>query len=297
MRRRILVSIFVIISLVLLSLGARGQLYAEKSFLWQIQTDKGNSYLLGSIHLLKKEHYPLRDVIEKAFTESDVLVVEADITGPNAAEMSMKVLQKGMYQGEETLKDNLSEKTYLVVKDKMKAMGMDIEGFKKFKPWMVAMMILNQQLLKLGFDPNYGIDMYFLKKAAGQKEIRELEGIEFQLNLFESFSKEEMDKFLLSTVLEAEQTEKEIDKMFNAWLSGEADTMERLLTENIDKYPELKGLYKKINDDRNVGMAEKVSNLIGEGKKCFVVVGAIHMVGKQGLVQLLKDKGYSITQL
>lgn len=295
MRRRIFISILVVIALV--TLGSFGQLYAEKSFLWKVESDKGTGYLLGSIHLLKKDHYPLKQVIEDSFAESDTLVVEANLSDPEVTKLFMPLLQKGMYQGGETLKDNISEKTYQLTRDKLKEMGLDIEQYIKFKPWMAAMTILNIQLMKMGFDPNYGIDMYFMKKAAGKKEILELEGIEFQLKLFESFSKEESEKFFLSSILEADQLGKGMDQMVNAWIKGEVETMQRLMTENIDKYPELKDFYKKIADDRNVGMADKIIKYLEQGKKCFVVVGAAHMVGKKGIVQLLKDKGYTVTQL
>ncbi len=295
MRRRIFISVLVAIFLVVT--GLSGQLYAEKSFLWKVESDKGSGYLLGSIHLLKKEHYPLRKAIEDAFADSDTMLVEADISSPEAMQVGMKFIQKGMYTGEETLKNNISEKTYQLAREKLKTMGLDIEHYQKFRPWMAALTILNIQLVKLGFDPNYGIDMYFMKKASGKKQIVELEGIEFQLKLFENFSKEESEKFFLSSVLEADQLGKEMDGMIKSWISGDVETLARLLTQNVDKYPELKDVYKKMIDSRHPGMVEKIVNYLGQGKKCFVVVGAAHMVGEKGIVQLLKDKGYTVTQL
>jgi len=202
-----------------------------------------------------------------------------------------------MYQGEETLKDNISEKTYQLAEKKLKELGMSIEGFQKFKPWMVAMTITSMELLKLGFNPDYGIDKYFLDKALGKKEIAELEGLEYQMNLFEGLSKEENDKFLLSSILEADQMEKDIDAMVNAWVFGDTEKMERLLTQNIQKFPELRGLYKKILDDRNEKMVEKIISYLKTGKKYYIVVGAAHMVGKKGIIQLLKEKGFKVDQL
>jgi uncharacterized protein YbaP (TraB family) len=295
MRRKTFISILIVIALLIP--GLLGQLYAEKSFLWKVESDKGNGYLLGSIHLLKKEHYPLRQVIEDAFADSDTMLVEADISDPETMKLGMQLIQKGTYRADETLKDNISEKTYRLAREKLKKMGFDIEHYKKFKPWMAALTILNFQLLKLGFDPQYGIDMYFMKKAAGKKEIMELEGIEFQLKLFENFSNEESEKFFLSSVLEADQLGKEMDRMIKSWVNGDVETLAGLLRENVDKFPELKDLYEKMIDGRHVGMVDKIVNYLGQGKKCFVVVGAAHMVGKKGIVQLLKDKGYTVTQL
>jgi uncharacterized protein len=293
-RKRIFISILVIVSIFVFS----SQVKAEKSFLWKIQTEKGNSYLLGSIHLLKKEYYPLRKVIEDSFAECDALVVEADLNGDKAMKSGVTMLQKGFYKEGESLKTDLSEKTYQLAADKLKSIGMNIENFQKYKPWMLAMLVLNQALVKLGFNPSYGIDFYFLGKAtAMKKEILELEGIEFQLKLFESFSKAEMEKFLLSTLLESDQMGTQMDLLIKSWLSGDLETMETLMTDGVKKEPELSDFYNKLIDVRNAGMMEKIQTYLKEGKKIFVVVGAAHMVGKKGIVQLLKDKGFKVDQL
>lgn len=270
---------------------------AGKSFLWQVEGTAGKSYLLGSIHLLKEEHYPLKKAIEDGFAQTDVLAVEADVSAKNLAKQGMMLLQKGMYQGEESLKNNLSEKTYQMAEKKLKDLGMDIQGFQKFKPWMVAMTISSLELIKLGFNPNLGIDKYFLEKASDKKEIAELEGMEFQINLFESFSREDNDKFLVSTIIEADQTAKEIETLIKAWASGDIEQMEKSISENIQKYPELEAVYKKILDTRNENMVKKITSYLKSDKKYFVIVGAAHMVGKKGIVQLLQEKGFTVTQL
>lgn len=289
---------FAMLLIILFSLSMLySQEQAGKSFLWEIQSEQGNSYLLGSVHLLKKEHYPLKKVIENAFAECDVLVLEIDLSGDKLLKAGMMMLQKGIYQGEETLADNISTKTYQLVSDKLKTMDMDIEGFKKSKPWMVAMTVLEKKLIQLGFNPMYGIDLYFLRKAEGKKEIKGLETVEFQLSLFENFSREENEKFLLSTILEADKLEKEMDKMITAWSTGDESAMEKTMMESIREYPELMSFYKKLNDDRNVRMVEQIISFLKTGKKHFIVAGAAHMAGKNGIVQLLKNKGYNISQL
>jgi len=297
----ILKKFFIIFVITWLSLAAMpGQENAHsagKSFLWQVEGTAGKSYLLGSIHLLKEEHYPLKKAIEDAFAQTDVLAVEADVSAKNLAKQGMMLLQKGMYQGDESLKNNLSEKTYRMAEKRLKDLGMDIEGFQKFKPWMVAMTISSLELIKLGFNPNLGVDKYFLEKASDKKEIAELEGMEFQINLFESFSKEENDKFLASTIIEADQTAKDIDILVKAWADGDIEQAEKSINENIHKYPELEAMYKKLMDVRNENMVEKIISYLKSAKKYFVIVGAGHMVGKKGIIQLLQEKGFTVTQL
>ncbi|MCP5102540.1 MAG: TraB/GumN family protein [bacterium] len=289
--------IFIITWAALVNVYGQGKTDSGKSFLWEVDSAAGKHYLLGSIHLLKKEHYPLKKSIEDAFEKTDVLAVEIDLSPDKMMQQSLMLMQKGMYTGEETLKGNLSEKTYQLAQTKLKEMDMDITMFQKFRPWMLAMTITSMKMIKLGFAPTYGIDSYFMGKAAGKKEIAELEGIDFQVKLFDGLSKEENEEFLLSSILEADHIEKEFAGMLDAWVSGDIEKMEKLLTENTQKYPELQNLYKKLLDDRNERMVEKIVTYFKTGKKYLVMVGAAHMVGKKGVVQLLKDKGFKLKQL
>jgi len=173
--------------LVLLSLIIYQAESAEqgKSFLWKIELDSNICYLFGSIHALKKSMYPLKKEIEVAFEGSEILAVEADLSSPKLGEALSLTMQRGQYTGEDSLQKNLTPKTFKLAEAKLKELGMDIKGFNKFKPWFLAMTISSMELLKLGFNPNYGIDKYFMDKALGKKDIVELEGVEFQLNIFE----------------------------------------------------------------------------------------------------------------
>ena len=122
--------------------------------------------------------YPLDYAIENAFAISDYLVVELN---PMTADQT-KLLQKGMYQGNKTVKDDLSDEAFTMLKDYLEKNNIPVAGFIKLKPGMITMMLESLQLMKLGFSPGYGIDMHFIKKAQGVKPIFELETIDEQLN-------------------------------------------------------------------------------------------------------------------
>ncbi|MCK4763639.1 MAG: TraB/GumN family protein [Candidatus Aminicenantes bacterium] len=269
-----------------------------KSFLWQLDTAAGKSYLLGSIHALKKEMYPLAPNIEAAFDNTDVLVVEADLSGDKLLEVGALLMKKGAYIGKETLKDNISEKTYNLTKEELKKFGMDIAQFRKSKPWFLAMTILSLEIMKAGFNTNYGIDKYFLDRAAAQKkEILELEGAGFQIELLDSFSPRESDYFLFATLQDTANFKEELESMVAAWSKGDVALMNKLTNKNIEQYPELAGIYKRLMDDRNEKMIEKLLTFFSAKKTYLIVVGAAHMVGKKGLVRLLKKKGFKLKQI
>lgn len=294
MKRKIMLVRFFVVLLLLAAVFLGAQ---EKSFIWEIQVGAGKSYLLGSVHFLKKDMYPLKPAMEDAFAAADVLAVEVDVSADKIMAAALLTMKRGMYTGEDTLKENISEKTYKLVEEWLKKNNMNIKDFKKHKPWLLAMTITGMELMKLGFDPNYGIDKYFMDKAAGKKEILELEGVEFQLDLFEGFSREENDQFLFAALQDAATSKEEFDKMVAAWLKGDAAEMEKLFTKNIRKYPELKGIFEKLNDARNEKMAAKILSFLNEEKTYLIVVGAAHLLGNKGLIQLLRDKGYTLKQL
>jgi len=280
------------------SYSVYGQNQSGKSFLWEIIPPNGkSSFLLGSVHMMKKEHYPLKQIIEDSFAKSDVLALEIDITGGKMLEMAGMMLQKATLPEGKTLKDVLSADTIKKLEQKTAQLSLSFDFLKNMQPWMAAMMIQQFEMAAMGFDAFYGIDMHFAQKAeALKKEVAELEGAEFQVNLFNGLSSMENESFLLASLKQSEQNKKEFARIINAWQTGDAAEINSLMVDYVRKDPETAIWMKKFLDDRNVLMAEKILQLLGSGKSIFVVVGAAHMVGQKGLVQLLRDRGYKVVQ-
>lgn len=292
----------IILFIILLSVLLPGRTWAkskDKAFLWEIQTEGKSSYLLGSIHFLKKESYPLKEVIEKTYANTDTLVLEIDFSKANLFQMPALVKEKAQYAEGETLQDNLSETSYQLVKKTLKTRyNIDIQDYHRFKAWYVAMEVESRELQKLGFSPFYGIDMYFLNKSTGKKKLAGLETIEFQLNLLDSFSKKEQELFLIHTLTETGQFGALVNKIVKYWTDGDIDQMEELLEEDSKKAPkELEGIGEKLLDKRNITMTKGILELLKKDKSYFIVVGAAHLVGKKGIISLLKKEGYNIKQL
>ena len=269
----------------------------EKSFLWELSVPYGKCYLLGTVHVLKKDHYPLPLVIEEAFAASELLLVEVDLSPEKMLPAAMKMLEHGMCRDQETIRDYLTAEAFARAETGMKNIGLDIDKFLKFKPWMLAALLLQKKLAQEGFDPEHGLDLYFLRKAAGNKEILELEGLDFQLGLFAGLSKEENSGLLLSAVLEAEMIGKIAEKIVQAWASGDKAALERFFISELVATPELKPFFRKLVDERNLQMVDKVIEYISAEREFFLAVGALHLIGEKGMVQLLRDRGYSLRQL
>jgi len=267
----------------------------QKSFLWKVQSKSATVYVLGSLHALKKEVYPLPEKIEDAFSKSDVLAVEANINELPLEDIT-GMIEKAVYRGNEGVKDHLSKETYELAEARLNRFGMPIELFQKSKPWFLGLMITALEMQRLGFDPEYGIDNHFLRKAVGGKRIVELESIAYQMNLLGALSERDQESFLLYTLRDLDILSKEMDGLTKAWSTGDTGAMESIVLRGAEDDPRVTSIYEKLIYERNNIMVSKIEGFLKTGGRYFVVVGAGHLVGKKGIIELMKNKGYSVEQ-
>jgi uncharacterized protein YbaP (TraB family) len=271
----------------------------EGGFLWKTEHNGNTVYMLGSIHIGSEEFYPLNSNIENAYDASDYLAVEADIVNVDPDELTEILVKKAVYTDGSTLEDHLSDEMYLDLKEALSYYGIAIEHVNMYEPWYVNMLLEGLRPMGLEYAPELGIDYHFLAKATDEKkEIIELEGMEFQLNMFDTFSKEIQFK-LLETTLMVEGNES-LKELMDAWNTSDDEAIERIvLADGGDNSPEYKEYMAEMLDNRNIGMADKIEQFLVSGKKetYFVVVGAAHYFGDMSIIKLLEEKGYEIEKI
>ena len=268
-----------------------------KHFLWQASAGNGTLYLLGSIHFGTSDMYPLPMVITSSFKQSDALVVEADILSADPVELAQMVSTKAMYQDGSTLHQYLSAETSARLQQVSVSLGIPVEMLDMQKPWFVSMSLTALALNKLGFSEDMGIDAHFLSLAKGKKKVIELEGMAWQLALFDQLTTEEQVMMLEETLREIEHGKEFFDKMLRYWRAGDGEGVQELFDEGVMSLKDSGRLNQIIMIDRNRSMTDKLHALAQQGGKYFVVVGAGHLPGDQGIVALLKQRGYRIEQL
>lgn len=269
----------------------------QKCFLWKVQSQRNTVYILGSIHVAKESLYPLNEKIERAFNNSEVLAVEVNIDDANVIDNQVAIMKKAVYADNGTLKKNLSPQTYQLLKIKLSQFSLPIEVMQQYKPWYLAVMLQSLELQKLGYNPNYGIDLHFLQKAQGVKNILELESWDYQISLFDTFSNYEQELFLDYTLRYLDKLEETVDEILELWLKGDVKTLETVLLEQGMEEQKLAPLFEKLFYERNRKMTVRIEEFLKTYKDYFVIVGAGHLVGNRGIIELLKKKGYSVEQL
>ncbi|UCH91492.1 MAG: TraB/GumN family protein [Nitrospirota bacterium] len=262
--------------------------------LWKVQSPKNTIFLAGSIHILQKHHYPLHQVFDEAFDQSARVIFEVDLDGSSSPLAQMTMLRKGLYLNGESLPTVLSPEIYATAKEHFAGLGQHIEDFHRMKPWMAATAVMALELQKLGFESAYGVDRHYFERAkAAGKAIQGLETVEFQLNLFDELPLSIQKQFLLQTLKDLKNLEKQVSEMVRAWKQGNIQELETLLL-SMSEYPELN---QALVINRNNDWLPYIEQALHEKEPVFIVVGTLHLLGKDGLVAMLKDKGYRIQQL
>ncbi|MDH4128993.1 MAG: TraB/GumN family protein [Spirochaetota bacterium] len=274
----------------------------SKSFLWKTQHNKATVYFFGSVHIGKSNMYPLNPVIEKAFNQSEVLVVEVNIEKLNMFER-LKLTQKAMYPENDSIENHVSKETYELTKSTLSDLGINISTMKKFKPWFLAVTVSIIKMQKIGFSTSHGVDRSILLKAFDKKnngrkmDILQLETAEEQMNIFNQFSDKLQEKFLYYSIKDLNSLEDQMNQLIKSWRTGDIKTFESMFMKNTINHKELKPIYDKLLIERNIKMTKKIESYLKTNRTYFIVVGAGHLVGDKSIIDLLRKKGYVVKQL
>ena len=194
------------------------------------------------------------------------------------------------------------EEVYERFAEVMKPYGLQEEFYNKLKPWYAALLVTSLSVEANSYSAGLGIDLYFTSKAKGTKEIVEIEGMEFQIDMFDSFSEELQLEFLQSTLSSGEQNQsmESMAELMKYWKSGDAEQLGKLVKGNDDGGNEsLQEFNNKMWEERDNNMTKKVKEYLNDSENTyFVVVGAGHMFGDTGIITQLEKEGiYKITQI
>jgi uncharacterized protein YbaP (TraB family) len=266
-----------------------------RHFLWKVTSPSGGeAYLLGSLHVLTKSYYPLSPTIEQAFTWSRTLVEEVDLDEMNNPATMMGLMAKATLPQGQTLDQVVSAETFAVVRARAEANGVPMLLLQRMKPWMAAVALTASELSKAGFDSALGIDRHFYDRAkAAAMPRRALETVAYQFDRMDGLAGSMQEESLKAMLADIDAQAGNVEMLTAAWQKGDTATMERLLHEGFSASPVIA---ERLLFERNRNWVAPVETCLSDGARCFVVVGAAHLVGPQSLVQLLRDRKHTVEQ-
>ena len=266
----------------------------SQSSVWKIEGKGTQFYIGGSIHILRDQDYPLPKEFYEAYYSSDILTTEMDMDEMNNPSNAMKMQKALMYQDEQTLSKVLNAETYRKLDSLSNALGINLKMMDKFKPSMVIIALTFQALQKLGVTSE-GVDVHFTQEAKEDKKQQLfLESFDQQLSYIESMGKDNENEFVMYSIDDIEENEEVFTELIETWKTGKLDVMISDLEELEQNYPEI---YTSLVLTRNRNWMSELEKYIDTKEVEFVVVGAMHLVGNDGILNQFKTKGYKVTQL
>ncbi len=282
-----------LIALCVCLIAANFAFAADRHSLWTVKGKHNTVYLLGSIHLLPASEQ-LPPEIDAAYDNADKLIMEIDMDDLDPFAAQKLTMELGMLPAGETLAEKIGPEEAAKLDAYATRLGMQPAALQQFKPWFVAIMLIQYQFVKLGLDPNSGVEQRFVVKAAADhKEILGLETLAEQLRLLADLPAPLQKQFLRQTIGEADRAEEEIRVMLAAWRTGDTAALEKYVARGMEEFPEL---YRPLTVERNRRWLTRIEELLNAKQNYLVVVGALHLVGDDGLLDLLKNKNYKIEQ-
>ncbi|WP_425525637.1 TraB/GumN family protein [Xanthomonas hortorum] len=264
--------------------------------LWKIDGKGGTLYLLGSFHVLKPSDYPLSPDAMQAFAKADRLVFELPPSDAQSPELAGRMLRAARRTDGRRLQDALDAKTWQALSAYARKYGMSLDTLQPLEPWFVALTISLAEMSRQGMDPNAGLDHYLMEQAQAKgKPADGLERAEQQIAMLDGMSPTEQHQLLEESLDEAEATD-QVRQLHTAWRNGDVHTLSTQMAEDMRRqYP---ALYQDINVERNARWVPLLEQRLGKGSgTTLVVVGTLHLLGSDGVVERLRARGYHVERI
>jgi uncharacterized protein YbaP (TraB family) len=262
--------------------------------LWELHGKHNTVYLLGSIHVLRQSDYPLPPVMLDAYRDSKSVLMEVNLQEISSEQVQAEMLGSAVLPEGKTLPGVLGSARYGRADVLAHEVGVELSLFDQFAPWFAAEAISQVQLTQLGFQPEAGIEMYFMERARNDgKSVAGLETVHDQIAVFQNMSMDTQAEYLVSSLEQAHDLPKEVDSMVRAWQRGDTQWFANQLKSELGQDPRL---YESVLVARNRKWVPKIEALLNDDKNYLVIVGTGHLVGAGSVIDLLKKDGIGATQ-
>lgn len=262
-------------------------------FMWRARSETATVHLLGSIHAARPSLYPLDPAIQTAVDAAEVMAFETDLGDLRSAASEM--LAAGTLEPGARLPDTLSRDTMAALESRLRASGLPEAGFDSMRPWLVALTLTSAELIRAGYGLESGIDQRLWRRAEDTGVPRlALEPISDQIALFAELTPTESEAFLAMALADLERLGPMLDELTERWQAGDAAHAADLLTESFEPFPRL---YEAVVVERNRSWMPAIEELLAGHRDALVVVGALHLVGGHGLVEMLRTRGHEVHQV
>ena len=268
-----------------------------KHFLWKVQKNGSELWLLGSIHMAPQSLYPLAPALEQAFAHSSEVAVEINIAEDSTlTQVTRAMVQRGSYAAGDRLEKHIRPELMNQMDSLFAAWDLPVKAMHGMRPWFLAIRLGDIAAERSGVTADEGVDLHFLDEAKRtHKPVRSLETVAEQMNVFFGMEDSLQELLLQYTLQESTDLQTSLDTMFTYWKTGDTLGLARIARSDLDD-PRFKVFAQRLYYDRNIHMAQQIESYLTARRKVLVIVGSAHLVGEGSVVRLLRKHGYTVTQ-
>jgi hypothetical protein len=270
---------------------------SDRLYLWEVKGPQASVHLFGSVHLCRADCFPLPAPVVAAFERAHYLALELDPTKPGVQEA---LLHGSLYGEGDSLERHVSPQLIAELQAAAGQLGVMPEALRRMKPWMAGTTLTVLGALRAGYKADEGIDLWFLQRARGDgKAVIELETVEQQVESLGSLPAADQERILAQavTLVRDGSLPGYLDGLIAAWRSGDTEALHRLSQAGMEDAETAERVIDDMLAERNRAMSQRIVRLIATGRPGFVVVGALHLAGRHGIVEMLRQRGYPVRQL
>jgi uncharacterized protein YbaP (TraB family) len=262
---------------------------------YQVEGPNGRFYLAGSMHLLHAERASLPAPLERAYRNSASIVMEIDTDDGDAQDAGARLLEAAQLAPDTSLQALLGEARWNTVRTALAEAGFDAERASRFEPWGLALLLTQAGFARQGYTSAAGVEQQLTERARRDgKPISGLETAAMQIALLDGLDMNVQRQMLDLTLEEVQEMPQMLDELEDAWRAGDLQRLEALLLEGYRQMPEL---YTALLVERNRRWVSQIRAWPTTSPPRLVLVGALHLVGEQGLPALLQRAGYTVQRL
>ena len=265
--------------------------------LWKVSDADNSVYLLGSFHLLGEDDYPLSKDVDAAFADAEALMFELSPEEANSPALPLQMAQAARRTRPGSLQQDLGPGLWADLEGYAAANALPLAQLAAFEPWFVGLTVGLIEMGKQGLDPALGLDRHFMDAAARTgKPANGLELASEQIGVLAGMTLDEQRQMLAEALQEASQGPTKTRELHEAWRAGDLERLrDGMAAEMKRDYP---ALYRRINVARNDAWLPRIEQrLARKGDDTLVVVGALHLLGEDGVVEKLRAKGYKVERI
>ncbi len=275
-------------------LGGAATAQAEAPFLWTLQTGATTHYLQGSVHLLPESAHPLPAQLEAAYEGAAALVFEADIDALSAPANQL-ALMNAARGAESGLRSQLPAPLYARLQQRAQQIGLPLMLCEPFKAWFCALSLEVFAYQQAGFTPELGLDQHYYRRAQKDgKDLGVLESVDAHLGLFATMPEALSRQLLEQALADAAVAAPDPLALYQSWRANDRRALEQLVSEMRRDFPKI---HERLLAARNRAWLPELRKRLRSEQAQLVIVGAAHLVGDDGLIELLADEGLVLKPL